>query len=110
MRSVRRRCYNLRMFERRIEHAIHTHKPDRAIHHRRTLTFDQTTNAPQVTSRSIADGAQIFSEMTAANVGKPLAIFLDGQLIEAPVGAAADHRWASGHQRGIHGGIGATAR
>jgi preprotein translocase subunit SecD len=30
------------------------------------------------------DGTQIFDEMTKANVGKPLAIFLDNQLIEAP--------------------------
>jgi protein-export SecD/SecF family membrane protein len=49
------------------------------------LTFDPTTNAPQVTITFDTDGTQIFSEMTAANVGKPLAIFLDGTLIEAPV-------------------------
>ena len=49
------------------------------------LTFEQTTNAPQVSISFNKDGTQIFSEMTAANVGKPLAIFLDGQLIEAPV-------------------------
>lgn len=49
------------------------------------LTFDPTTNAPEVTVTFNKDGTQIFSEMTAANVGKPLAIFLDGQLIEAPV-------------------------
>lgn len=49
------------------------------------LTFDPTTNAPEVTVTFNTDGTQIFSEMTAANVGKPLAIFLDGQLIEAPV-------------------------
>jgi preprotein translocase subunit SecD len=50
-----------------------------------TLTFNQTTNAPEVSITFNTDGAQIFSEMTAADVGKPLAIFLDGQLIEAPV-------------------------
>jgi preprotein translocase subunit SecD len=49
------------------------------------LTFDPTTNAPQVTVSFDKEGTQIFSEMTAANVGKPLAIFLDGQLLEAPV-------------------------
>ena len=48
------------------------------------LTFDPTTNAPDVTVNFNSDGAIIFQEMTAANVGKPLAIFLDGQLIEAP--------------------------
>jgi protein-export SecD/SecF family membrane protein len=49
------------------------------------LTFNPTTNAPEVTVSFNKDGSQIFSEMTGANVGKPLAIFLDGQLIEAPV-------------------------
>jgi protein-export membrane protein SecD len=48
------------------------------------LTFDSTTNAPQVSISFNSQGAQLFQEITAANVGKPLAIFLDGQLIEAP--------------------------
>ncbi len=48
------------------------------------LTFDQTTGAPQVQISFNNDGAGIFAKMTAANVGKPLAIFLDGNLIEAP--------------------------
>ncbi|HUC01715.1 MAG TPA: protein translocase subunit SecD [Candidatus Paceibacterota bacterium] len=48
------------------------------------LTFDPTTNAPQVSISFNSQGAQIFQEITGANVGKPLAIFLDGQLIEAP--------------------------
>jgi protein-export SecD/SecF family membrane protein len=48
------------------------------------LTFNQTTNAPQVSINFNNDGAQIFQKITAANVGKPLAIFLDNQLIEAP--------------------------
>ncbi len=48
------------------------------------LSFDPTTNAPQVSITFNSDGADIFARMTAANVGKPLAIFLDGQLIEAP--------------------------
>lgn len=30
------------------------------------------------------EGTQLFSEITSANVGKPIAIFLDGQLISAP--------------------------
>jgi protein-export SecD/SecF family membrane protein len=48
------------------------------------LTFDQTTGKPQVQITFNSDGADIFGKMTAANVGKPLAIFLDGNLIEAP--------------------------
>jgi preprotein translocase subunit SecD len=49
------------------------------------LTFDQTTGAPQVTITFNTEGAQIFARMTAADVGKPIAIVLDGNLIEAPV-------------------------
>lgn len=49
------------------------------------LIYDQTTGQPQVQITFNSDGSQIFAKMTAANVGKPLAIFLDNQLIEAPV-------------------------
>ncbi|HUZ92773.1 MAG TPA: protein translocase subunit SecD [Candidatus Paceibacterota bacterium] len=49
------------------------------------LEFDPTTHAPQVGITFNAAGAQIFSEMTKVDVGKPIAIFLDGNLIEAPV-------------------------
>jgi len=48
------------------------------------LTFNQTTGAPQVQIAFNSDGTKIFGEITAANVGKPLAIFLDNNLIEAP--------------------------
>jgi protein-export SecD/SecF family membrane protein len=48
------------------------------------LIFNQTTGAPQVQITFNTQGADIFSRMTAANVGKPLAIFLDNNLIEAP--------------------------
>src|SRR5580704_3815923 len=37
-----------------------------------TLIYDQTTGQPQVQINFNTAGAQIFSEMTAANVGKPL--------------------------------------
>ncbi len=49
------------------------------------LAFNQTTGAPQVQITFNDKGAGIFEKITAANVGKPLAIFLDNQLIEAPV-------------------------
>ncbi len=48
------------------------------------LTFDHTTNAPQVGISFNDEGAGIFERMTEANVGKPIAIFLDNTLIEAP--------------------------
>lgn len=49
------------------------------------LTFNQTTGAPEVSLAFNDTGAKIFGEMTQKNIGKPIAIFLDGQLIEAPV-------------------------
>ncbi len=49
------------------------------------MVYDQTTGQPQVQVNFNTEGAQIFAKVTAANVGKPLAIFLDNQLIEAPV-------------------------
>src|SRR5208337_3020285 len=48
------------------------------------LTFNQTTGQPQVQITFNKDGTDIFGKITAANVGKPLAIFLDNNLIEAP--------------------------
>ncbi len=48
------------------------------------LSFDQTTNAPQVDITFNDEGAKLFEELTAANVNKPLAIFLDNNLIEMP--------------------------
>ncbi|HVM76541.1 MAG TPA: protein translocase subunit SecD [Candidatus Paceibacterota bacterium] len=49
-----------------------------------SLIFDPTTGQPQVQINFNKDGADIFGRITAANIGKPLAIFLDNQLIEAP--------------------------
>ncbi len=49
------------------------------------LSFNSTTNAPQVNLKFNEEGAQIFEKVTEANIGKPLAVFLDDQLITAPV-------------------------
>jgi preprotein translocase subunit SecD len=48
------------------------------------LSFNPTTGAPEVQVTFNKEGADIFEKITAANVGKPLAIFLDNNLIEAP--------------------------
>jgi preprotein translocase subunit SecD len=48
------------------------------------LEFNPTTQAPQVAISFNDEGGKIFEQMTAANVGKQIGIFLDGQLIEAP--------------------------
>lgn len=49
------------------------------------LTFDSVTRKPQISLSFNSEGAQLFEDLTAKNVGKPIAIFLDNELIEAPV-------------------------
>lgn len=49
-----------------------------------TLQFDPNTNAPQVGLEFNAEGAKIFEAITARNVGKRIAIYLDGSPISAP--------------------------
>jgi protein-export membrane protein SecD len=46
-----------------------------------SLNFDQTTGAPIVELQFNSDGAKVFEQLTGRNVGKPMAIFLDGQSI-----------------------------
>lgn len=45
------------------------------------LTFDQTTNKPHIALEFNDEGAKIFAEITKRNVGKKLAIYLDGKAI-----------------------------
>ncbi len=49
------------------------------------LNFDQTTGEPLVSLQFDDEGAKIFEELTSRNVGKPLAIYIDGAIISAPV-------------------------
>jgi len=49
------------------------------------VTFNQTTGEPQVSVTFNDEGATFFEEITARNIGRPLAIFLDDQFIQAPV-------------------------
>ncbi|MGC8775855.1 MAG: protein translocase subunit SecD [Minisyncoccia bacterium] len=49
------------------------------------LQFNPTTGRPEVGITFNDEGAKIFENLTAKNVGKPIAIFLDGNLIESPV-------------------------
>ncbi|MDP3093735.1 MAG: protein translocase subunit SecD [bacterium] len=42
------------------------------------LNFDQTTNKPIINLQFDDEGAKIFEEITARNIGKRLAIYLDG--------------------------------
>ncbi|MEI6379032.1 MAG: protein translocase subunit SecD [Candidatus Falkowbacteria bacterium] len=51
---------------------------------RASVQFDPNNNMPQVSLEFDADGAKLFEEVTARNVGKPVAIFLDGFPISVP--------------------------
>jgi len=49
-----------------------------------TVGFDQTSYKPLVSIEFNDKGAKLFEEITSRNVGKLLAIYIDGQLISAP--------------------------
>lgn len=48
-----------------------------------TVSFDQS-GKPQIDIEFNAEGSKKFADITERNIGKPLAIYLDGQLISAP--------------------------
>ena len=48
------------------------------------LEFDQTTGEPMVSLQFDAEGALLFEKITGENVGKTVAIFLDGEPISIP--------------------------
>jgi len=49
------------------------------------LEFDQNTYEPYVSLQFNAKGAQLFKDITKRNVKKPLAIYIDNNLISAPI-------------------------
>jgi protein-export membrane protein SecD len=49
-----------------------------------TLQFDQTTGAPEVSLQFNSEGSDLFAKITRENVGRQLAIFLDGDLKSMP--------------------------
>ncbi len=51
---------------------------------RSQVEFDQSTGQPQVALTFDDQGRQLFAELTKQNIGKPIAIFLDGQAISVP--------------------------
>ncbi|NHN38357.1 protein translocase subunit SecD [Pseudomaricurvus alcaniphilus] len=53
--------------------------------HDAQLAFQQQTGEPVVTFRLDTAGARQFAEMTRNNIGRPLAVVLDGRVITAPV-------------------------
>ncbi len=48
------------------------------------VTFSPDTNTPQISLEFTTEGAVKFAEITKRNVGRPLAIFLDENLLQAP--------------------------
>ncbi len=49
------------------------------------LSFNPTTSEPIINLNFNDEGAKLFEEITKANIGKTVAIYLDGQVISAPV-------------------------
>jgi preprotein translocase subunit SecD len=50
-----------------------------------TVEFNQTTYEPIIGLNFNDEGSKLFEEMTKNNVGKTIAIYLDGQILSAPV-------------------------
>jgi protein-export membrane protein SecD len=49
------------------------------------LDFNQTTFKPLISLQFNDEGAKIFEDLTSRNIGKPLAVYLDYQLTQAPI-------------------------
>lgn len=49
-----------------------------------SVVFDNQTGKPTISLQFTPDGGKKFSDITGRNIGKPLAIILDNQIIEAP--------------------------
>ncbi|MFC1756692.1 protein translocase subunit SecD [Patescibacteria group bacterium] len=48
------------------------------------LDFNQTTFEPEISIEFTKEGGDLFAKVTRENIGKPLAIYLDGDVISAP--------------------------
>lgn len=52
---------------------------------RASVSFDNISNEPSVVVEYNSDGSKLFAEITRDNVGKIMGIFIDKELIQAPV-------------------------
>lgn len=52
---------------------------------RASVIFDPQTRAPVIALQFNNEGAAIFEQLTSENIGKPIAIYLDGAAISSPV-------------------------
>lgn len=48
------------------------------------VVFNPTTNKPEISLQFNDEGRRLFAEITARNISRPVAIFLDGVLLSAP--------------------------
>lgn len=51
---------------------------------RASVSFEQRTNAPQISLQFNSEGDKLFAEITERNIGKPVGIFLDEELLSYP--------------------------
>ncbi len=51
---------------------------------RASVQFNPNDGSPEVSLEFNADGSKLFEDITGRNIGKPVAIFLDGYIISAP--------------------------
>lgn len=51
---------------------------------RASVQYSNQTMMPEVALEFDSEGAKLFEKLTEKNIGKPIAIFLDGELISAP--------------------------
>lgn len=49
-----------------------------------SVSFDQNTNAPQISLQFNSDGAALFGDITGRNIGSYVGIFLDDSVLSAP--------------------------
>ena len=49
-----------------------------------SIQFNPTTNVPEVSMGMNSEGARVWSRITGANIGKPIAIVLDGYVVSYP--------------------------
>jgi len=50
-----------------------------------SVSFDKTTGKPSVSLNFTSEGGEKFAKITEENIGKPVAILLDNQIVSAPV-------------------------
>lgn len=52
---------------------------------RASVQFDQKTGIPSILIEFNSEGVELFGQLTSSHVGDPIAIFLDGRLLSAPI-------------------------